>query len=1389
MAQLKVNIRVFISCPGDVDAEKRIVTEVCQEINDDLGARFCVTLEVVEWKRNVVPQFGPRMQEIINNQVGQYDVFLGILSKRFGTPTGAMNPLTGEEFQSGTEEEFVRAHEQWKIYKTPRINVYFKREKYALNSVDEASQAKKVLEFKERLKGEAKGWVVEFDDQKAFTREVRRFLTEIVLDFDPTKVMPTFQVATPIDYSVRVPYPEVNDYVPRKVVKPGEKDPYGLSLMTDAHKEDLLDVIRDKDRILLVGEAGSGKSCELQNVAHRLSTPGSTRIPILVSLNNYVQQDLADYLPPIFTQVPGDRLVLILDGLDEVESKNKNSAVRQIGLFAERHPLARILISCRNNLSQPIAGFETYALAELTGKDIEDYVRSALGKRSKEFNRQVFEVGVQEILQNPFYLAHLIRLFKATNSLPGRKVDVIKSFIELMILVDRDKYRTTISDFDEKKKLVLKRLERLALTMEILGRNYISQDELVEIIPDETERDIIKHSGLLRKQGSENINWQFEHNNFQEYLAALVLSRQTIQVVKELTAFKPDFKRTKPSWLNTLSFLFNIPDKESRIFGELLEWTLDIEPELIVKFEPASVEPARRIKIFKRIFEEYKRKGIWIDRVRFQYKELAHFGESEETIDYLLNEIEETSNPVTMGNALYLLQFMRIPINRRDRAQKALVGLVLREDRENFTRAKALNALTELGMTSKEVADRIVPLLRGSGDTWIRYSLYYFIYSGGYQDDYVDVFIEGIRFIRYEVRDSGNKDRRLGDESYHLQIGLKKIAQASAIIQVLEYFQANPKDIHYSFFTDDLPALVDSAIAAYQNQPSIYTHMMALLLILVKEYQEKEAESLLRFFDGTNTRSKAFSEIYSKKSSNPDWYLPLATLANAQSVEFFIDEYLAHNLTNHDVEVFRNFIGRRNRKLYDLFNKRVNERTNNSFLLPEPRDYEKERKARTADDIKLLFNREAFLAAIKLIYDHEGKESFTKEDLLEVRTQNWEDPYFSDRAMSTLNNLVESGKATFEDIKEAITTKWNWDYFVVSEIQGLMSHDKTLDLNREQKDFIRDWCLSNIRVVDYRTALRRNNHGGSSTSHLAVTLWFFLRRLELEYPKAVLLDMLSFDWVEGIQLVGTGYLEERLSESEIKGRILENLSDGVGVDSVLKNQLEFCHRHKVEEVIPFAVEVIKDPSRDKEVRSVALDLVLSFSGTVQEIERILPEVSDDFRWRIVEKLVEVQSNACKLHLLRILTDGSEDEKFKSSEYLIGLQELSGLRFYVDWVKHMKRSPVDAIGESTLKKLSVKDAIPLLIELLEVTYEKEFVQDEFHPLSGMILDTLRSIAVDGGHYLPVKDAIETFIKRSLSKYPSVSFLYGFLESLERTYYINQAEKYTLEEALSIAETYT
>ena len=174
-------IRLFLSSPGDVKAERDKVPLVVEQLNNILGDYLNIHIKVMKWETQVAPDMG-RPQEVINQQIGDYDLFVGIMWKRFGTPSGKAD--------SGTEEEFKIAYDNWKKFGRPRILFYFSQRPYTPQSAEEALQWVKVLNFKKDFQGnESKhaGLIFEYQSFEEFTDLLQTHLSKVIKEWFPSK--------------------------------------------------------------------------------------------------------------------------------------------------------------------------------------------------------------------------------------------------------------------------------------------------------------------------------------------------------------------------------------------------------------------------------------------------------------------------------------------------------------------------------------------------------------------------------------------------------------------------------------------------------------------------------------------------------------------------------------------------------------------------------------------------------------------------------------------------------------------------------------------------------------------------------------------------------------------------------------------------------------------------------------------------------------------------------------------------------------------------------------------------------------------------------------------------------------------------------------------------
>lgn len=372
-----LQINVFVSCPSDVEDEKQIVRGVCEQITKLLSSSRSIQVKVIDWKKDVVPLItGEHTQSVIDKQIAEYDydIYVGILWKRFGDKkSDGLTPTEGE-----FEDAFKRMEET----KRPVMKVYFKTENFYPRNSYEVDQIGEVIKFKERIRDRNIGLYDDFKDKEDFQKKILESLLYIIEHF--------VQLTSRKSDIAKNTYPEPPRYLQRNVIL-AEKYTSGTLFLINELSQDILSVVTQCNRVVLLGDAGLGKTIELQRIAWHYSNDDSPFFPFLLPLNKYVNQNISELLPPNWSRIPDSQLLIILDGLDEIESKNKNDAIRQIEFFSEQHPNSHIIVSCRTNFyksetkesSSTLSGFSSYILLDLSSAEIEKYIQMRLGEHAK----------------------------------------------------------------------------------------------------------------------------------------------------------------------------------------------------------------------------------------------------------------------------------------------------------------------------------------------------------------------------------------------------------------------------------------------------------------------------------------------------------------------------------------------------------------------------------------------------------------------------------------------------------------------------------------------------------------------------------------------------------------------------------------------------------------------------------------------------------------------------------------------------------------------------------------------------------------------------------------------------------------------------------------------
>lgn len=303
-------LSIFIATPSDVATEKARIISIVDQLNHGLADKLGIVLEVKEWSQ-VSPNMG-RGQKVIFDQlpIEQWDIMIGILWLRYGTPAGGSDPE-----QSGTHEEFTAAYESWRKTGKPHIMFYqCIRPPEDLKKIDPESLVKINNFFKQfETGGENQGLYSAYNTINDFEGLVRNHLEKILVEHNEKRsagtTIPTNDILQDDDLQATLqPIASIlSDYFDQ--IDENAKHPstvYGVPTgFIDLDK--LTNGLQPSNLIVIASRSGESKTSLLLSVARNAALTYKKHIAIFLSLG-MTSQTMVQHLIAQETGIAAQRL-------------------------------------------------------------------------------------------------------------------------------------------------------------------------------------------------------------------------------------------------------------------------------------------------------------------------------------------------------------------------------------------------------------------------------------------------------------------------------------------------------------------------------------------------------------------------------------------------------------------------------------------------------------------------------------------------------------------------------------------------------------------------------------------------------------------------------------------------------------------------------------------------------------------------------------------------------------------------------------------------------------------------------------------------------------------------------------------------------------------------
>ncbi|WP_299488897.1 NACHT domain-containing protein [Acaryochloris sp. IP29b_bin.137] len=395
------------------------------------------------------------------------------------------------------------------------------------------------------------------------------------------------------------PLPMDQIYVALKVSKDSIKQPnQGVKAGLDAAQ-----AVRDYSRLMVTGAPGSGKTMLLRYLFFsyaqgQLLLPGRP-VLVLLELNrlkkaDLTQEDLILELVQVFNlhgwpkansfvrqQLNQGKLMLLLDGLDEVSSNARPQVVACIKDLLETYRDCRAVISCRTmvysgQFDPPITD-KRLDVIEFSDQQIRRFLGAWEEKMPPEGSlKELLQTlsdrpRIMALARNPLLLTIIAFLYSEGIELPYSRARFYEESTRFLLgqwQKEHNKYEATekhavlkhLALFNQKRSGSAQNnlrsikyselLEQLGSVLPNLNRNSEQDTQPIS-------REIVERSGLLlRLDGGEN--YQFAHLTLQEYFAAEALKEKEAELIQRFWAEPGTWREVVKLWCGLSSDSTNL---------------------------------------------------------------------------------------------------------------------------------------------------------------------------------------------------------------------------------------------------------------------------------------------------------------------------------------------------------------------------------------------------------------------------------------------------------------------------------------------------------------------------------------------------------------------------------------------------------------------------------------------------------------------------------------------------------------------------------------------------------------------------------------------------------------------------------------------------------------
>lgn len=1169
------------------------------------------------------------------------------------------------------------------------------------------------------------------------------------------------------------------------------EDTNKYSLFDIDNKVLLVNEVFNKDKIVLLGNPGIGKTTELKHLSNTLwdRKDETGLIPFHIDLKFFRKtnkfEDLILYED--WKKLPS--IIFILDGLDEIEDLHDFISEFEMFTIKFNDLKIRYVISCRTNIYEKylvkISGFQTYYLENLNFKQAESIL---LKKYSIDLDKLIIDTKTKEFVQSPFFLKLFADYYNKQNRLPTSDAEIWNLFINETINTHKVKY---IKKGLIKKPVLINRLEKVALVNELMQRNYISDECLYNIFNIEYDEFTSNPPFLIYNSAQEN--WSFEHRQIQEFFVAKVLLSKNIEQILDIAKID-QINAIHPSLFNSITFLINLFDYNNPTYHDLINWLKKNQIEILFKADSDRISKELKISVFQEYFNtECIEKTLWISTRRtFEVSEIANFGDCKENFDYLTSIILNFKDFHfrTLYSAIELLNFFKKASYKVEDFKAILMSKLTSKDFPIEAKAQLIRLIQKHNLTESDpkYLSKIYLLFKDETSKQLNNSLLTLIIDDENIDKYFD-FLKNEFLMANKLKEREVKDDVIRGNSYLVNELILKISDPECFLNIIKHFFTSEKRLSYlDGFEDKLIEKCSLFIRSDSN------FIIKLLLEIKEDYRFHRHNKILKnIIKISNVENLVLKYLINNVNIDKTRFFA-SELVNNENVKSLVDDLLSKGLSQQEIEFFRNNIGNSStRKIAVKFNDLMEEKgvkfKEPVFTEAKEKLYNENYKNHIQDNFDILFDKKRLLKEIRKLFKN---NQLNVRNLSDIRVK-WYENNGHGNTIDTSIDMVEDFMSSkddnllsYEEVQSIIEKD---DFTIIKNIKGIIENYKSRNIeiiiSETQKDFIKVWTFIELEKLDFN--LIAKSSGNNSFHYLdnykkLEIIFYFQKLFNFFLPKSFLLNSIEFyEFDKSAEIDESfNYLIKLIDDKELVDKqVIENINNKKLLAFALSKNIEYALLNKLNKTY----KTIRKHIVNKESIFNGIKKIEDYINTTSDVS-ILMELctnnEDYLFWNSIDLMLKLNINRdfCREKAIEYLENDNERFVIDALRVLLQLNEAKAFDYVL---MSLKKGYTPSFHGMRFSNFNNINGIENLIELFDLIYNKEIDRFESNYYKDFFKTIISNLSLNEEDFVQIQAILNT-IKKSLVDNESDLFYINILIDDSNNSYINYKSKpYTFQKA--------